>query len=95
MQKYGGTSVRDIDRIRNVANRAIEYKMKGNDMVIVVSAMSGETDRLLNLAHQTAKFPQLPRWIVLNHPRPGSKSPDSFVLYLECAQRSIGLGIQA
>ena len=57
VQKYGGTSVRDIERIRNVANRAIEYKLKGNEMVIVVSAMSGETDRLLNLAHQTAKFP--------------------------------------
>jgi aspartate kinase len=57
VQKYGGTSVRDIDRIRNVAGRAIEYKKKGNDMVIVVSAMAGETDRLLNLAHQTAKFP--------------------------------------
>ena len=57
VQKYGGTSVRDIERIRNVALRAIEYKLKGNEMVIVVSAMSGETDRLLNLANQTAKFP--------------------------------------
>ena len=57
VQKYGGTSVRDIERIRNVALRAIEYKNRGNDMVIVVSAMAGETDRLLNLAGQIGKFP--------------------------------------
>ncbi|MBA4417948.1 MAG: aspartate kinase [Syntrophus sp. (in: bacteria)] len=57
VQKYGGTSVRDIERIRNVAQRAIDYKNKGNDMVIVVSAMSGETDRLLNLANSIGKFP--------------------------------------
>jgi aspartate kinase len=57
VQKYGGTSVRDIERIGNVARRAIEYRNKGNDMVIVVSAMSGETDRLLNLANSVAKFP--------------------------------------
>ena len=57
VQKYGGTSVRDVERIRNVAKRAIEYKNRGNDMVIVVSAMAGETDRLLNLAGQISKFP--------------------------------------
>jgi aspartate kinase len=57
VQKYGGTSVRDIERISNVAKRAIDYKNKGNDMIVVVSAMSGETDRLLNLAHGIAKFP--------------------------------------
>ena len=57
VQKYGGTSVRDVERIGNVAKRAIEYKMNGNEMVIVVSAMAGETDRLLNLANQIAKFP--------------------------------------
>ena len=57
VQKYGGTSVRDIERIRNVAKRAIEYRNRDNDMVIVVSAMAGETDRLLNLANQISKFP--------------------------------------
>jgi len=57
VQKYGGTSVRDIERIGNVAKRAIRYKSEGNDMVIVVSAMAGETDRLLNLAGQISKFP--------------------------------------
>ncbi len=57
VQKYGGTSVRDIERIRNVAKRAIEYKQRGNDVIVVVSAMAGETDRLLNIAHEIAKFP--------------------------------------
>jgi aspartate kinase len=57
VQKYGGTSVGDIERIRNVARRAIESKEKGNQVVVVVSAMAGETDRLLNLAHQVSKAP--------------------------------------
>lgn len=57
VQKYGGTSVRDVDRIQNVARRAIEYKGRGINVIVVVSAMSGETDKLLGLAHQIAKFP--------------------------------------
>jgi len=57
VQKYGGTSVRDVERIQNVAWRAIEYKGRGMDVIVVVSAMSGETDKLLGLAHQIAKFP--------------------------------------
>ncbi len=57
VQKYGGTSVRDVQRIQNVAKRAIDYKERGMDVIVVVSAMSGETDRLLNLAHEIARFP--------------------------------------
>lgn len=57
VQKYGGTSVKDIERIRNVATKAIKYKERGMDVIVVVSAMSGETDRLLNLAHEIATFP--------------------------------------
>jgi len=57
VQKYGGTSVKDLERIRNVAHKAIHYKQAGNDMIIVVSAMAGETDRLLSLAHGISKFP--------------------------------------
>lgn len=57
VQKYGGTSVANPERIANVAKRVIEYKKQGNGLVIVVSAMSGETDRLLGLAHGIAKFP--------------------------------------
>ncbi len=59
VQKYGGTSVRDVQRIQNVARRAIDYKKRGMDVIVVVSAMSGETDRLLNLAQEIAKFPDL------------------------------------
>ena len=57
VQKYGGTSVKDIERIRNVAKKAVAYKERGMDVIVVVSAMSGETDKLLNIAHDIAKFP--------------------------------------
>lgn len=57
VQKYGGTSVKNIERIRNVAGKAIAYKERGDGVIVVVSAMSGETDRLLNLAHEITKFP--------------------------------------
>jgi aspartate kinase len=57
VHKYGGTSVGSIERIRNVAERVVRYKNEGNDVVVVVSAMSGETDRLLKLAGAISKFP--------------------------------------
>ncbi|RLA78999.1 MAG: aspartate kinase [Deltaproteobacteria bacterium] len=57
VQKYGGTSVANLDRIRNVAHRVIRTREAGHDVVVVVSAMAGETDRLLNLAHQAAESP--------------------------------------
>jgi aspartate kinase len=57
VQKYGGTSVADLERITNVAKRVIRYREQDNDLVIVVSAMAGETDRLLGLAHNISKFP--------------------------------------
>jgi aspartate kinase len=57
VQKYGGTSVADLDRIRSVAKRVIAYREKGDRVVVVLSAMAGETDRLLNLAHSVDKFP--------------------------------------
>ncbi|MBC8210347.1 MAG: aspartate kinase [Gammaproteobacteria bacterium] len=52
VQKYGGTSVGSIERIKAVAEKIIAYKNQGNDMVIVVSAMSGETNRLTDMAKQ-------------------------------------------
>ena len=52
VQKYGGTSVGSIERIEAVAEKVIAYKEQGNDMVVVVSAMSGETNRLVGLADQ-------------------------------------------
>ena len=45
VQKFGGSSVADIDRIRNVANRVAEYRHRGDQVVVVVSAMKGVTDR--------------------------------------------------
>ncbi|OPY69531.1 MAG: Aspartokinase [Syntrophorhabdaceae bacterium PtaU1.Bin034] len=57
VHKYGGTSVANLERIRNVAEKVVAYKEKGNQVVVVVSAMSGETDRLLKLAGGIAKFP--------------------------------------
>ena len=57
VQKYGGTSVADIKRIENVARRVIKTKQAGNDVIVVLSAMAGETDRLINLAHQAAADP--------------------------------------
>ena len=50
VQKYGGTSVGNTERIDAVANRVIESKKAGHDLVVVVSAMSGETNKLLDYA---------------------------------------------
>ncbi|ELV08699.1 Aspartokinase [Wohlfahrtiimonas chitiniclastica SH04] len=57
VQKFGGSSVANLDRIRNVANKIKKFKMQGDDLIIVLSAMSGETDRLLNLAKDIDQFP--------------------------------------
>ena len=51
VQKYGGTSVGSTDRIKNVAKRVAKWKRAGHDVVVVVSAMSGETNRLIGMAH--------------------------------------------
>ena len=51
VQKYGGTSVGSTDRIKNVAQRVAKWKRAGHDVVVVVSAMSGETNRLIELAN--------------------------------------------
>lgn len=57
VQKYGGTSVANPDRIANVANRVVKGWRDGHKMVVVLSAMSGETDRLINLAKELAEDP--------------------------------------
>lgn len=57
VQKYGGTSVGSIERIRAVAERVCRAKQAGNDVVVVVSAMAGETDRLLGLARDISTLP--------------------------------------
>ena len=57
VQKYGGTSVGTADRIKNVARRVAEYRKKGDQIVVVVSAMSGVTDGLLALAKEITPSP--------------------------------------
>jgi aspartate kinase len=57
VQKYGGTSVGNIDRIKNVAARVAKYHARGDKVVVVVSAMSGVTDNLIKLAKEIMPLP--------------------------------------
>ena len=57
VQKYGGSSVADADRIKNVANRIIQTKKQGNQVVVIVSAMGDSTDELIELAKQVNPNP--------------------------------------
>ncbi len=57
IQKYGGTSVGDCEKIQNVAARVVETKKAGHSLVVVVSAMSGETDKLLGYTKFFSKLP--------------------------------------
>ena len=57
VQKFGGTSVADVDRIRAVAERVAASRARGDQVVVVVSAMAGETNRLLALAKAIAPTP--------------------------------------
>jgi len=57
VQKFGGTSVGDPEKIKNVARRVLRKKNKGNQMVVVLSAMSGETNRLTDFAMAMQDFP--------------------------------------
>jgi aspartate kinase len=65
VQKYGGTSVGNVERIRNVARRVAETYDAGNDVIVVVSAMSGETNKLVGLAHEICEFPDSREYDVL------------------------------
>jgi aspartate kinase len=57
VQKYGGSSVATIERIKHVAEKVWAAKRAGHDLVVVVSAMAGETNRLLGLAHEISEMP--------------------------------------
>ena len=57
VQKFGGTSVANIEKIKNVAGKAIREKNAGHDVIVVLSAMAGETNRLIDLAHSAADSP--------------------------------------
>ncbi len=65
VQKYGGTSVGDADRIRAVAGRVAEAQRKGNHLVVVVSAMAGVTNRLIELANAVSHDPDPREYDVL------------------------------
>ena len=57
VQKFGGTSVGSAERIKNVAKRIARWKAQGHDIVVVPSAMSGETNRLIGLAKEISAAP--------------------------------------
>ncbi len=57
VQKYGGTSVKDIERIRHVAKRVAAVKEQGHDVIVVVSAMAGETNKLVSWAMEFTELP--------------------------------------
>lgn len=57
VQKFGGTSVANIEKIKNVAQKIIREKKAGHDVIVVLSAMAGETDRLIALAHSASESP--------------------------------------
>jgi aspartate kinase len=65
VQKYGGTSVGNVERIRNVARRVARTYDEGNQLVVVVSAMSGETNKLVALAQEVTEFPDSREYDVL------------------------------
>ncbi len=58
VQKYGGTSVANLDRIRNVAQRVAKTYDQGNDVVVILSAMAGVTDGLIQMAQKAAEEPE-------------------------------------
>ncbi|MDD3250115.1 MAG: aspartate kinase [Smithellaceae bacterium] len=57
VQKFGGTSVANVEKIRNVAGKAIREKQAGHDLIVVLSAMAGETNRLIDLANSASANP--------------------------------------
>lgn len=65
VQKYGGTSVGSVEKIENVAERLIAARKAGHDVVVAVSAMSGETNRLVEMAHQISDKPDPREYDVL------------------------------
>jgi len=65
VQKYGGTSVGTVEKIQNVARRVARTYDEGNDMIVVVSAMAGETNKLVALAEEMCEFPSEREYDVL------------------------------
>ena len=65
VQKFGGTSLAGLDRIRHAARRIVDTRKAGHEVVVVVSAMAGETDRLVRLAHDVSPDPDPREYDVL------------------------------
>ena len=65
VQKFGGTSVGSGERIKNVAKRIARWKAQGHDIVVVPSAMSGETNRRIGLAKEISAAPNPPELDVI------------------------------
>jgi len=65
VQKYGGTSIGNVEKIQNVAEKLISARKEGHDVVVAVSAMSGETNRLIELANQISDNPEPREYDVL------------------------------
>ena len=57
IQKYGGTSVADAERVKEVAKRVVRYKKAGHDVIVVVSAPAGRTDALVKRAYELSDTP--------------------------------------
>ena len=65
VQKYGGTSVGTVEKIKNVARRVARARDEGHQVVVVVSAMAGETDKLVGLANDICEIPDEREYDVL------------------------------
>ena len=76
VQKFGGTSVADTDKIKNVADVILKEKANGNDVVVVVSAMGHTTDHLVKLAHEI-------------NPNPSARELDMLMSTGECVSMSL------
>ncbi len=85
VQKFGGTSVADMERIKNVAQRVIKTYDRGNDVVVILSAMAGVTDGLIELARQASETPDKREMDVLL-----ATGEQTTVALLSMALRSLG-----
>ncbi len=90
VQKYGGTSVGSVERILAVANKVKAYHDRGDQVVVVVSAMSGETNRLLALAHEITPNPSAREMDVLL-----STGEQVTIALLSMALHELGLGARS
>ena len=90
IQKYGGTSVGTVERIKAVAEKVKAYRDQGNQIVVVVSAMSGETNRLISLANDLDKRPSEREMDVLV-----STGEQVTIALLSIALESIGVGARS